>query len=156
MIEQEASVVGLSGDDARGAIQRQTACGGCAAKTGCGTSVVASLFPQRQQTLRLPNTQQARVGDRILVGLPETALQRASLLLYGIPLVLLLCGAVLGQIWAGTEPMAILGGLSGVTLGLLLVRRLTRHARMASMQPVMLRRLPAETAVSVPLQSLHS
>jgi sigma-E factor negative regulatory protein RseC len=155
MIEQEARVVALSGDDALVSIQRQSACGGCAAKSGCGTSVVASLFPQRQQTLRLRNSQRAEVGDRILVGLPEAALQRASLLLYGVPLVMLLAGAVTGQMLGGTEPLAILGGLSGVTLGLLAIRRLTGHARMRSMQPIMLRRLPAETAVSISLQSLH-
>lgn len=155
MIEQEARVVGIEGDDAVVAIQRQSACGGCSAKSGCGTSVVASLFPGRQQTLHLHNSQHAQVGDRILVGLPESALQRASLLLYGVPLVLLLAGAVVGQSWGGTEPLAILGGLSGVALGLLVARHLTRHAGNGPMQPVMLKRLPAETVASISLQSLQ-
>jgi len=154
MIEQEARVVAIEGDQALVEIQRQSACGGCAAKSGCGTSVVASLFPQRRQTLRLDNGVQAVPGDRVIVGLPEAALQQASLLLYGLPLLLLLAGAVVGKLWFGTEPAAILGGLSGVTLGLLLVRRIAATAGGRQLQPLLLRRLPG-IVPTVTVQSLH-
>lgn len=142
MIEQEARVTALDGDHALVTVVQQSACGSCAAKSGCGTSVVASLFPQRQQQLRVANTQQARVGDRVMVGLPEDGLQRASLLLYGVPLLGLLLGATTGQSWGGSELHAILGGLLGASLGLWFVR--WRSTRADGLQPVMVRRLPSE------------
>lgn len=141
MIEQEARVTELQGDQALVAISRQSACGSCAAKSGCGTSVVASLFPQRSQQLRVTNTQGAEPGDRVVIGLPESGLQRASLLLYGVPLLGLLAGAAAGQQWGGSELRSILGGLLGVSLGLLYVR--WRSARATALRPIMLRRLPS-------------
>lgn len=142
MIEQEARVLGLQGGDALVEVGRQSACGSCAAKSGCGTSVVASLFPQRRQQLRVANTQAAKPGDRVIIGLPEEGLQRASLLLYGAPLLGLLAGAGVGQQWGGSELQSILGGLLGAALGLWFVR--WRSARLGVMQPVMMRRLAAD------------
>ena len=139
MIEQQAQVTALDGDHALVVIVRQNACGSCAAKSGCGTSVIASLFPQRQQQLRVANTVQAGAGDQVLIGLSESGLQRASLLLYGVPLLGLLAGALLGQLWGGSEPRSILGGLLGASLGLWIVR--WRSRRGSGLQPVMLRRL---------------
>lgn len=149
MIEQQATVVSLEGDQATIAIARQSACGSCAAKSGCGTSVIASLFPQRRPHLQVPNTLHAVVGDQVLIGLPEAGLQQASLLLYGVPLLTLLVGALLGQSWGGSEPQSILGGLLGAGLGLWFVR--WQSGRSTALQPVMLRRLPA---IGVTLDSL--
>lgn len=142
MIEQEAKVTELQGEHALVVVSRQSACGSCAAKSGCGTSVVASLFPQRSQQLRVANTQGARPGDRVIIGLEESGLQRASLLLYGVPLLGLLVGAAVGQQWGGSELQSILGGLFGASVGLWFVR--WQSSRNASLRPVMLRRLPPD------------
>lgn len=154
MIEQEGRVLSLDGDSAEITIVRQSACGGCQAKSGCGTAVVGSLFPSRELKLRLPNTAHARAGDRVVVGLPEAALQVAALMLYGLPLVAMLVAAIAGQTlaqssgWQG-EPAAILGGLSGLIGGLLITRRLSH---LGGMRPVILRRLPTH---EVGLHSLN-
>jgi len=150
MIEQQAQVMALDGDHALVAIVRQSACGSCAAKSGCGTSVIASLFPQRQQQLRVSNTAKACPGDQVLIGLPESGLQRASLLLYGVPLLGLLAGALLGQEWGGSEPQAILGGLLGAGIGLWFVR--WQSSRGSALQPVMLRRLSTSRVSLTSLQ----
>jgi sigma-E factor negative regulatory protein RseC len=146
MIEQEARVRAVDGDIAEVVVMRQSTCGGCQAKSGCGTALVGDLFPNREMALRLANTQQARTGDRVLVGLPEATLQVAALLLYGLPLLALLVGAMAGQWLAETsnsaaEPGAILGGLFGLMAGLMAARRLGQSN---DARPVMLRRLPAQ------------
>jgi sigma-E factor negative regulatory protein RseC len=158
MIEQEARVAELDGDHAVVVIVRQSACGSCHAKSGCGTALVGSLFPSRQLSLRLPNNRQAAKGDRIIVGLPEAAMQLAALLLYGLPLVALLAGAVAGQQLAessgwSAEPAAIIGGLTGLIAGLAAARRLGART---DMHPVMLRRLPSSEAQFVGLDTLHT
>lgn len=160
MIEQEARVAAIEGDEALVVIARQTSCSGCQAKSGCGTSLVSDMFPSRQMTVRLSNSQQARVGDRVVVGLPESGLQLASLLLYGVPLLSLLVGAIGTQSLAdslgwGAEPAAIIGGLSGMALGLYAVRRLSQLRLWPVMRPVMLRRLAGTGITPDSLMSLQ-
>lgn len=107
--------------------QRQSACGHCAARNGCGTSLLATWFPQRQLAFRLNNDIQAAAGDTVIIGLDEAFLQRSSLLLYALPLLGLLVGAVAGEYgfsllsWP-TELGAILLGLLGLSAALLAVR----------------------------------
>lgn len=158
MIEQEARVEYLDGDDAIVVVARQSACGSCTAKSGCGTALVGNLFPSRQLSMRLPNSQQAEKGDRIVIGLPETAMQLAALLLYGLPLLTLLAGAMAGQSLAessgwSAEPAAIVGGLFGLVAGLSVVRRLGARS---TMRPVMLRRIPANEPQFVGLTALRT
>jgi sigma-E factor negative regulatory protein RseC len=159
MIEQEARVEAVEGDEAVVVVARQSACGACSAKSGCGTALVGSIFPSRQLVLRMPNSQHAMPGERIVVGLPEGSLQLAALLLYGLPLLALLAGALTGQaiaessVWP-TEPAAIVGGLFGLLVGLTATRRL--GAMTSGIRPVMLRRLPAGEPWFVGLDTLQA
>lgn len=147
MIEQEARVRAVDGDIAEVVVMRQSTCGGCQAKSGCGTALVGDLFPNREMALRLDNSQHARAGDLVMIGLPEASLQIAALLLYGLPLLTLIAGAMAGQwlaqsIGTALEPTAILAGLLGLIAGLTAARALGRRN---DTRPVMLRRLSAGT-----------
>lgn len=128
MIEQHARVVRLLGDAAEVETERQAACGICSASKGCGTALLADAFPKRQQRMRVSNGIGAQQGDRVVIGLDERALQRASYLLYGLPLLGLIGGALLGDAMASNwhvagEPAAAIGGLCGVIAALLFARR---------------------------------
>ena len=129
MIEEEASVSRVSAGLAEIVTERRGACGACSAKHGCGTSLLATWLPQRRLSFRIPNEIGARVGDRVVVGLDEGALQRGSLLLYAAPLGGLLSGAIIGEgifprVGWSSELGAVLLGLLGLTLALGLVRRI--------------------------------
>jgi sigma-E factor negative regulatory protein RseC len=130
MIEEQARVVAVADGIADVSTIRRSACGSCDAKGGCGTSILAAWFPQRQLRFRLPNHLDARPGDTVVVGLDEGSLQRASLVLYGLPLAGLVGGAVLGEVAArqfavSLELGAVGGGLFGLLAALRLVRNLT-------------------------------
>ncbi len=155
MIEEQARVIAVSDDLAEVVTTRHTACGSCAAKSGCGTSLLAAWFPQRQLTFRLQNRLDARVGDTVIVGLNEGMLQRSSLLLYGLPLIGLLAGAIVGEQLAvallrPSELGGVLGGLSGLTAALWIVRRESER-RVRSGKPAVRLLRVAKQAVSVPL-----
>ncbi|MCP5306507.1 MAG: SoxR reducing system RseC family protein [Chromatiaceae bacterium] len=130
MIEEQAQVVGVDGAYAEIATERRSACGTCAAQSGCGTSVLAAWFPQRRLTFRVRNGIDAKVGDRVIVGLDEGALQRGALWLYLVPLAGLLVGAIAGDrlflhlSWS-SELGAVAIGLLGLSVGLAISRRLT-------------------------------
>ena len=145
MIEERARVVAVDGDSVLLQTQRQSSCGSCEVKSGCGTSVLAGIVGQKVTQLKLPNTLGAKPGDEVLLGMSENALVTGSLLVYMIPLVMLLLGALSGELLAtrlgmDAELMPVVGGALGFVLAILLVRGLLQKtATGLQMQPVMLR-----------------
>jgi len=98
--------------------------------------------------MRARNPIQAQPGERVVVGVQERGLVRASLVLYALPLLGLILFAILGQ-WAGRLllPMAgefpsILAGLLGLVTGLLLARKRSLRLQTGEVcRPVILRRV---------------
>ena len=123
MIEELATVIKTEGEVMAVEIQRQSTCGSCSVKSGCGTNLVASLFGKRRALLSLPNTIDARPGDRVVLGIREKDLVTGSIRLYLYPLAGLLFGAMAGHLLAGSELFTILSGLTGMILVLLGLRR---------------------------------
>jgi sigma-E factor negative regulatory protein RseC len=107
------------------------------------------LFKRRHNRLRVLNPIQAAPGQRVIIGLQEQALVSISLVAYLLPLLSLLLGAVGLQEaaaywqWRGGELASIIGGLSGLAIGLYLLKRFShRHKYDPSYQAVILRRSP--------------
>jgi sigma-E factor negative regulatory protein RseC len=163
MIEQPASVLDVSNEQVTLRTEQQGGCHSCGAKGGCGTSLIAQMFPKRpQQQLRLPRAAFARppqVGDRIVLGIDEKHLQQTSLLMYAVPLLGLIGGALAGDWLAGRQwlglaedPASILLGGAGLALGLTFARRwaATRERAMRNAVKVM-HQSPGSVDVAVPL-----
>jgi sigma-E factor negative regulatory protein RseC len=154
VIEETGLVVAVDGELAEVETQRTSACGGCAAKGGCGTSVLAQVFGARPSRVRVHNRIKALPGERVVVGLPEGAFLRAAFALYAVPLLGLFGGALGGE-WlaqraaaATTEPGAVLGGLLGLMAGLLWLRRFSRRADADSpYRAVILRRAAGQSSI---------
>ena len=152
MLEEEGVVVGIEGDFAEVETPTRHACGSCSAKSGCGTSLLASLFPDRKRTFLARNGAGARAGDRVIIGLRESDLQIASLLLYLLPILGLIGGALAGTWLAKTlhsgdgELLSILTGIASMAAVLAWIRR-GRFAGSGEgrFQAVILRVIPAPT-----------
>ncbi len=146
MIEEAAVVVEAGVGYAWVETRRRSACGACSASDGCGTAMLAQVWGDRRVRVRALSTLPLQPGDAVIVGLAEGALLRGSLLVYLLPLVLLVAGALLGQAafaGAGEEPV-ILSGAVGLGLGFLAARVVSRRLRSDTrFQPVVMRRLDA-------------
>jgi len=129
MIEESATVVGVDEAYAYVETECRAACGSCQSKAGCGTSLLAGLFKRRRNRIRVLNPIQARTGEQVIIGLPETAFLKASAAAYLLPLLGMLGFAVVGQVMArrfmlpGGELLSIAGGLLGFVIGLFLFKR---------------------------------
>ena len=129
MLEEDAKVVSTTGDTALVAIRPRSSCSSCDVKGACGTSIIASLFPSRNKTFIVENTLKAEVGQDVIVGLDEAVLQRASIIVYLLPVLGLILGAALGGYLAEryfsfpAEPASIVAGLSGMVLAFMLASR---------------------------------
>jgi len=131
MLEEEGIVLSVNGDTAEVVAETKSACGSCSAKSGCGTSLLASMFPQRKRSFLAANPVSAQEGDRVVIGLDESAMQIASLLVYLAPLLGLIGGAILGN---ALMPSPLLGfreigsiamGIAGFVLVLMTVRKIS-------------------------------
>ena len=146
MIEARARVVSVEGGSAAVAAEARTGCGGCAESGACGTALIAAWLGGRQGRLRVANPIQAQPGDEVVVGLPERSLAQASRILYGLPLAGLLAGLIAGhEFGAGSELLALWGGLLGLSAGFLGAARRSRTPAGADAdQPRLLRRADPE------------
>jgi sigma-E factor negative regulatory protein RseC len=144
MIETPATVVELGPGVAWVETVRQSACGHCASAGNCGTSVLAKLFGSSRSRLKIDDAQGLRVGERVLIGIPDGILVRASLVAYLLPLVVLIAAAgVATRLGAGEGAVALIG-VAGLGIGLWLSGRLTggQSAR-RRYRPVLVRRGPS-------------
>lgn len=87
MVEQQATVMSIEGDQLVLEAETQSSCQSCEVKSGCGTSVLSQWVGKKFTRFQAKNTIQASVGDQVVVGLSETALVQGSLAIYFLPLL---------------------------------------------------------------------
>jgi sigma-E factor negative regulatory protein RseC len=135
MLEQHAIVLKTEGDLAWVEARESGTCGNCGSG-GCSTRRLADLFGRRERAFPVDNVLRAETGERVVIGIPPGALWKSAFQLYGLPLLLLLAGALVGQHLNGD-----FGALVGAAAGLVLAA-LAQRSRGPSraFQPVMLRR----------------
>ncbi len=144
MIEETAYVVAVDSQGVWVETQRQSACGQCAARKGCGTAVLGKALGKKRNRVLVANPNQApvQVGDQVLIGIDESALVRGSMAVYLVPLLSFFLFGVLGQTLASRlmpgsgEGLSILFSLLGLLLGFLWARRYARGDQ--RYQPVIL------------------
>ncbi len=135
MLEQHAVVLKTHGDRAWVEARESGTCGSCSSG-GCSTRRLADLFGRRERAYPVENPLQAGVGERVVIGIPAGVLWKSAFGLYGLPLLLMLTGALAGQRFQGD-----LGAAAGLLAGLIMALGLHKLRPLSSaMRPVMLRR----------------
>lgn len=147
MIEECGRVVAVEADGVWVATLSRSGCGRCDEPGGCGRRSIFRLFGERQHHVHArvsPGGRAPVPGDPVLVGVPEGLVLRAALLLYLLPLLALLAGAVIGDLLLG-EAGSILLGVGGLGTGFLAARVISRNRfQDPRWQPVVLGILPGE------------
>ncbi len=80
MVEETAQVIKTDGDTVWVVAIQKSACGSCEAQKGCGHSLLAKVG---QKQIELPvarNGLHVMVDDMVVIGVPEQAILRSSLL----------------------------------------------------------------------------
>ena len=128
-------------------IERKTACGICGQTRGCGNSIWGKLFAHQSTAFKAQNSINAKVGDSVIVGINEKALLKSAMLLYVVPLVTMLIGAILAKQLNTSELSAMLGAAVGLVLGLLWVKGHTMSSSYFRLQQPVILRLASDDAV---------
>jgi sigma-E factor negative regulatory protein RseC len=104
-------------------------CGRCDEPGGCRSVQIAHAFGMPRTEFALPTRLALKVGDTVLIGIPDGAPLKAAMASYGLGTVLLVAGAALGRVAAAAEMAdlgAALGGLAGLALAFATNRLLFR------------------------------
>jgi sigma-E factor negative regulatory protein RseC len=138
-IEERGVVVTADESWATVRVQRQSTCGSCSARSGCGNGVLSEVLGRRVLELRLANAHGLRPGDRVTLGIRDRALVSGAMMMYLLPLFgLIAAPTLLGALLSGlSEGWLIAAGVGGFVLGLMVVRRWLR-AQGQRFDPVLL------------------
>ena len=145
-VEGIARVVRIEGPVAWLEPEQTTSCGHCASASSCGSKGLGSLGA-RLEARRFPldNDAGLQVGERVVVGVDDRSLLKASLTAYGLPLLAALAAGGIAESLAGKDLVTMAGVAGGLALGVLAARisagRLSAGGELA---PRLLRRARAD------------
>jgi len=157
VIEEVATIVECLPDkQVRVNMIRQSACGSCASKDGCGTSVLSRLWKQKSPLLIIENTLDARPGDHVMLAVYEGDFLKAAVSVYFLPLAMMLLMALSGAVL--TASLGLENGYAdGIILlfalaGLYLSKLYHYFFRLQRLKPKMLRVL--SPTIQIPLNAV--
>jgi sigma-E factor negative regulatory protein RseC len=129
MIEEEAIVIKASKENVTLEVVRSKPCGLCGQVRGCGNSIWGKIFSHRTGHIETRNHLNAKLGDVVILGIDETLMLKSSLMLYGVPLMLMFLGMVMANTFAKetTELYVLLGAVMGLFLGVVLIKRIVNE-----------------------------
>ena len=91
MIVETGRVVALEGAAVWVETIRSSACGSCAARSGCGHRTLSGVLTSDKGLVRARESDSLKaadcsVNDRVEISIPRTTLSVGALMLYGVPL----------------------------------------------------------------------
>jgi len=146
MIEERARVIAVENNQLLLEAETSAACNACAAKPGCGTSVLSRWVGRKFTRFQAPNTVNARVGDEVVVGLAEEAMLKGSVLVYLLPVLAMIGSALLADSLisadvASRDLLVLISAVAGFSLMLVVSRLLlSSGSNKTSLTPVVLRK----------------
>lgn len=133
MLEQTAEVIHTASDGVWVQAVEPSGCGTCGGQ-GCSSRRIAELFQRKPRNFLVDCDLALAPGDRVVIGIAHGSVLKSAMRAYGLPLGLMLGGALLAQAVQPGDGAALAGTLIGGAVGWLLARG-GRTAR-----PVVLRR----------------
>jgi sigma-E factor negative regulatory protein RseC len=151
VIKETGRVVAIEEDGVWVETIQQSACQTCVAEKGCGQSLIAKMTGKTTAIRVLPGLcDLSLIGrdDRVVIGIPEHVVVSGTMLIYLLPLLTMITGALLFDSLTTTSTESdiytALGGLLGLVAGGLIVRghsHLNRNN--LDVQPMLLEQLPS-------------
>ncbi|MDO8811083.1 MAG: SoxR reducing system RseC family protein [Gallionella sp.] len=123
MVEGFAHVVEVEGKLVWLVPESGSSCGGCSSASACGSKGIGTMASRLDaRRFQLVNDANLAVGERVVVGIRENALLRASITAYVIPLATLLIAGALAQWLIGSDLATMAAMFAGLALGLVFAR----------------------------------
>jgi sigma-E factor negative regulatory protein RseC len=124
MIEETGKVVEINAQGVWVETVKQSACSSCAARSGCGQKLLASVGQGKRFIFKVNNPSNFKVlaDDDVLIGIEEGAFLKATLFMYLTPLLALFLGAFIADFVGMSEGIVISISFVSLFVGFLFVR----------------------------------
>jgi len=135
VIEEKAIVIDVIGQFAWVETQRKTTCGTCAAEKSCGSAVLQKVMAGKRTKLRVSSDIDVRVGESVIVGVPENVLVKGSFAVYAMPLIIMFITLIIGASFCWlleiefSENLQILFSMGGLGGGFWWLSEYTKRIR---------------------------
>ena len=131
---------------------RSSACGSCAARSGCGHRTLAGALTQDKGLVRALETaslsaSECSVDDWVEISIPNATLSKGALLLYAVPLAFATLLAL--AVESMGEGMVIGGFFAGLAMAFLLLRWSGAQSAIGVVEPLLTGRAVASEAAVV-------
>jgi len=117
MITEAAIVTRCDGRLVELELQRNSTCGQCELSKGCGTGALGRLLGHRKKPILIETDHQLKTGDRLTLGVSESALVKTSLTIYGMPLLGMVGAGILAALVAAPELIVAMAACAGFFAG---------------------------------------
>ena len=143
MLETRAIILQVEGQYALVKANRANGCEQCQGK-GCGAGKLSQLFCSKPRQFKVDNPINASIGDEVVISVAEGAVLRGIGLVYILPLLLLVMGAMLGSIGAESlgqrDAYAVTGALFGLAGGFIMAKWIAVRQAGSRFRPYIARR----------------
>ena len=123
---------------------RSSACGSCAARSGCGHRTLAGVLTSDKGLVRAVDSKHltaavCSVDDKVEISIQGSTLTKSALALYGVPLAL---GTVFAFAQVGYSDVAVaVAFFVGLVVGFLILRWADKNGVLGAVEPLLERRL---------------
>ncbi len=120
MLKEQATVTRVVDRQVELEISRQSTCDHCDLSQGCGTGAIGRLLGHRNKPVVIKSDVNLKAGDQVVLGLSDSGVLGASLLIYGLPLATMVVTSILSH-WVtdGSELMTVVAAGAGFLSGFL-------------------------------------
>lgn len=118
MIEENGTVLAIKDGIAEVETIRTSSCDSCRARHACGHRTIAKVANSNRMLMQVLAPDSLKVGQSVVVGIPEDTLLQASFWMYAVPLLGLVLGATIPSIFTEQSLIAIVGAIGGFAGGL--------------------------------------
>lgn len=151
MIKETATVIAVDGDNIVVEAAIKTTCSSCQAQADCGSGVISRALSPKTQQLTLQSPVPCQVGQLVTIGVPEAGVVSASLWLYVVPLLVLVCSAiglqtVLPSLGLHNELWQLFGSLGLTFLSFIVISGHLKRLDQSRFQPVLLTAITPKNA----------
>ena len=145
MIKETGRVIALEADGLWVETIQRSACQSCAVQKGCGQGALARFAGKPAAIRVLPGNcdlQHFQPDDQVLIGIPEDVLVQGTLLIYLLPLLMLVVGALLASTVSTSDLIVAIGAILGLLGGGMAARlHSTLNKNNDRVQPILLEHL---------------
>lgn len=139
MLEETGTVIDTQGNTLWVQTISRSSCSKCST-SACSTSVIGKLFNLKRNVLQMENTLQAIKGQRVVIGIPDSTLVKASVWAYLVPIVFMVAATMVALSIGAGDALQAMAAAVGLLLGFMVVKRvMSRVTEKDQFEPQLLR-----------------